>query len=159
MNLRGAVWYLSFLPILLACSFGGGDTSSGPAPQEAPARDEPPRGPGLAEEPPSRDPQPPALGGSPGKDTPFVKIFVTKSGTVTLNGREETLDGVGTALDGLKAKGGVALYSREAPEEYEPHPIALKILDMIMQRGVTVRLCQRTDCSDAIGSDGKLSDD
>jgi hypothetical protein len=54
-------------------------------------------------------------------ERPYVKVFVSKSGQIILDGRLATIDEVGTAFKSLSQKKGVVVYARESPEEYEPH--------------------------------------
>lgn len=87
---------------------------------------------------------------------PYIKIYVTKSGEITLDGKPATLDEVKSALAGLVQKNGLVLYTRESPEEFEPHPNGIKVVEMVIENRLPVRLCRNQDFSDAIGPDGKL---
>jgi hypothetical protein len=49
-------------------------------------------------------------------DSSYVKVFVSKSGEITLDGKVASLDEVGTAFASLAQKKGVVLYARESPE-------------------------------------------
>jgi hypothetical protein len=92
----------------------------------------------------------------PTPDSPYVRIFVTKAGGLLVDGKESSLSELSAALDVMVSKHGVVLYSREAPEEFEPHPIAMNVIDGVTQRRLPMRLCRKADFSDAIGADGKL---
>ena len=92
----------------------------------------------------------------PTANTPYIKIYVAKSGEITLDDKPATLDEVKSALAALAQKSGVVLYTRESPEEFEPHPNGNKIVEMIVENRLPVRLCRNKDFSDAIGPDGKL---
>jgi biopolymer transport protein ExbD len=92
----------------------------------------------------------------PTADSPYAKVYVSKSGQVTLDGKIVTLDELDRGLAVLAQKHGVVLYSREAPQENEPHPIFKNVLDIVIKNKLPVRLCVNSDCSDALTADGKL---
>jgi biopolymer transport protein ExbD len=92
----------------------------------------------------------------PTADAPYAKVYVTKSGQVTLDGKNVTLEELDHALEALAQKHGVVLYSREAPRENEPHPVFKNVLDIVIKNKLPVRLCVNSDCSDALTPDGKL---
>ena len=89
-------------------------------------------------------------------DTPYAKVYLSKSGQVTLDGKNVTLEELDRALEALAQKHGVVLYSREAPQEAQPHPIFKNILDIVAKNELPIRLCVNSDCSDALTADGKL---
>jgi biopolymer transport protein ExbD len=92
----------------------------------------------------------------PTADSPYQKVYVTKAGEVTLDGKNVTLDELDRSLAALAQNHGVVLYSREAAQEQEPHPIFKQVLDIVIKNKLPVRLCVNSDCSDALTSDGKL---
>jgi hypothetical protein len=92
----------------------------------------------------------------PTADTPYLRISVTKAGVVSVNDKESSLPELAAALDELASNHGAVLYYREAPEEFEPHPVAKSVIDLFVQRKLPIRLCRSRDFSDAIGPDGKL---
>jgi biopolymer transport protein ExbD len=92
----------------------------------------------------------------PTPDSPYVKVYVSKSGVITLDGKTVALDELGSAFAALAGKHGIVLYSRESPEEAEPHSNALKVVDLVIQNNLPVRLCVNKDCSDALDPQGKL---
>jgi hypothetical protein len=85
-----------------------------------------------------------------------VKIYISKTGEVTLDGKAATLDEVGSAFSALAKKNGVVLYTRDSPGLLEPHPNANKVIDLVIQNRLPIRLCKNKDFSDAFGPDGKL---
>jgi hypothetical protein len=89
-------------------------------------------------------------------DSPYVKVYVSKSGEITLNGKATTIDQVECALIALAREYGIVLYSRESPEEYEPHGTAIRVMEIVVQNHLPVRLCVRKDFSDALEANGKL---
>ena len=89
-------------------------------------------------------------------DTPYAKVYVSKSGQVALDGKNVTLEELNRALGALAQKHGVVLYSREAPHEAEPHPVFKDVLDIVARNKLPIRLCVNSDCSDTLTADGKL---
>lgn len=89
-------------------------------------------------------------------DTPYAKVHVGKSGQVTLDGKDVTLEELDLALGALSQKHGVVLYSREAPHEAQPHPVFGDVIDLVAKNELPIRLCVNSDCSDALTADGKL---
>jgi hypothetical protein len=96
-----------------------------------------------------RSKQPPA-------DSPYVKVVVSKSGEITLDGKPASIGEVSDAFASLAQKKGVVLYARESPEEGQPHPNAIRIIKLVTDNKLPVRLCKNTDCSDALDANGKL---
>lgn len=92
----------------------------------------------------------------PSPDSPYVKVFVSKSGEVTLDGEPVNIDEVGGAFNSLAQTKGVILYSRESPEDAEPHPNAMRVVEQITKNRLPVRLCKNKDCSDALDANGRL---
>lgn len=93
---------------------------------------------------------------APAADSTYVKIYVSKTGEVTMDGKVATIDEVGRALSDLAKRRGVVLYTRDSHEMFESHPIANKVMDLVVQNRLPIRLCMNKDFSDAIGPDGKL---
>jgi len=91
----------------------------------------------------------------PTADSPYLRIFVTKEGVVSVDGKECSLQELAAALDELALKRGVVLYSRDNPEEFEPHPVAMSVVKLVGQKKLPIRLC-KPDFSDAILPVGKL---
>ena len=77
----------------------------------------------------------------PTADSPYVKVYVTKSGEIILDGKTATIDELEASLAALAERHGVVLYTREAPEEKEPHPTARKVLDVVVKNRLPIRLC------------------
>lgn len=92
----------------------------------------------------------------PTADSPYLRIFVSKAGAISLDGKGSTLKDVAAAFDDLARNQGVVIYSREAPEEYEGHPNGVEVIRLLAERSLPVRFSTRADFSDAVGSDGKL---
>jgi hypothetical protein len=88
-------------------------------------------------------------------DSPnIVKVAVTRGGEVTANGKRTTLEDLDSICRGLAEHKGKVWYYREAPKE-EPHPIARKVLDIIIRYDLPVRLSSKPDYSDSINDKGE----
>jgi biopolymer transport protein ExbD len=92
----------------------------------------------------------------PSPDSPYVKVYVRKSGEITLDGKSATVDEVGSAFTSLAQKEGVVLYFRESPQEEAPHPNAMRVIELVTRNRLPVRLCLNKDCSEALDANGKL---
>jgi hypothetical protein len=88
---------------------------------------------------------------------PPVTIWVSKSGKIELNGAPADVDAVGKTLDEVAKRHGFVIYGVDASED-EPHANAKKVIELLAQQGLSVRLSARRDFSDVIGSDGKIKD-
>src|SRR5262245_5215177 len=84
----------------------------------------------------------------PTPDTLYVRLFITKEGVLSMNGKESSFGELSTALDDMVSKHGVVLYSRDAPQEFAPHPSAKAVIDAVIQRKLPIRFCRKADFSD-----------
>lgn len=89
-------------------------------------------------------------------NTPYVKVFISKSGEITVDGKAATLDEVRRSFSSLKQKKGVVLYARESVEDNEPHPNAMRVIELVTQDSLAIRMCMAMDCSDALDANGNL---
>lgn len=94
--------------------------------------------------------------GSPAADSPTARVWIAKDGTIELNGRPVELGAVGAAFAELAKRNGVVLYGRDAPEQ-EPHPNGMKVIELVAQNRLPIRMSTKRDFSDAVGPDGKLT--
>jgi len=85
---------------------------------------------------------------------PRVRIWVSRTGAIELDGKPTELPAVATALADLAKRKGVVLYGRDDPEK-EPHPNAEKVFKLVLQNSLPIRLSAKRDFSDAVGGDGK----
>lgn len=92
----------------------------------------------------------------PTANSPYVKVFVRKSGEIILNGELISIDALNNELASLAQQNGVVLYTRESPEEPEPPAIAKSVIDLVIKNHLPIRLCMYDDFSDAVDADGKL---
>jgi biopolymer transport protein ExbD len=95
----------------------------------------------------------------PSPEAPYVKVYVNKSGEITLDSKAATIADVESAFASLSQKKGVVLYARESPSEAEPHPNAMRVIQLVTQNRLPVRLCTNKDCSDALDANGKIKVD
>jgi hypothetical protein len=91
-------------------------------------------------------------------DGPIVKIWITKAGTVELNGRPAKLDAVGKALDDLVKQKGKVYYGRDDSEGPTPE-LSTKVIQLVIDRRLPIRLSTRKDFSDYVGEDGESHTD
>jgi hypothetical protein len=91
---------------------------------------------------------------TPSADTPSVKIWVSTTGLVELNGHQSDLAAISVALADLAKRQGTVLYGREAPDQ-EPHPNGLKVIEMVVANRLPIRMSTKRDFSDAVTADGK----
>ena len=79
--------------------------------------------------------------------TKTLKIMVSASGDITVERQAATLDQVSAKLAELKKSGGAVLYYRENPEG-EPHPNAVKVMQLVIDNQLPIRLCVKPDFSE-----------
>ncbi|HVE84770.1 MAG TPA: hypothetical protein VND93_18065 [Myxococcales bacterium] len=91
---------------------------------------------------------------APAAGAPVAKIWVTQSGAVELDGKPAELDALEKALDDLAKRKGVVYYGRDAAGQEAP-PTSMKIIKMITDRRLPIRLSTKKDFSDAVGADGQ----
>ena len=90
-------------------------------------------------------------------DTPYVKIFVRKSGDIILDNQTVSLENLSDALRDFVSKKGLVLYAREPSSDAEaPMEIVKAVLGAVMQNRLSIKLCDESGFSDAIDSSGKL---
>ena len=90
----------------------------------------------------------------PTADAPSVKIWISKTGSVEISGKQVEVESVGPMLAELAQRKGEVFYGRDAAEE-EPHPNAVKVLQMVIANGLPIRMSTKRDFSDAVSLDGK----
>jgi hypothetical protein len=97
-------------------------------------------------------PAPPAAGAParPGSGGNIIKIWVTADGYIKLDGKLVDLAAAEAAIGALDKNAGVVFYGRDRARE-APHPNGAKLIELIVARGVPVRLSSKPDFSDAIG--------
>jgi hypothetical protein len=98
----------------------------------------------------SPTPSPPV----PTADTPNMKIWISKTGTVDIDGKQVEVESVGPMLADLAKRKGAVFYGREAAEE-DPHPNGMKVLQMVIASQLPLRMSTKRDFSDAVNLEGK----
>jgi hypothetical protein len=83
---------------------------------------------------------------------PCATLWVTAAGEIELNGQRAELDQVGEALKKLAGEKGVVLYGRDGAGA-DPHPNAMKVIQLVIENQVPVRMSTRRDFRYA-GTDG-----
>lgn len=87
---------------------------------------------------------------------PVVKIAVFADGRLTIDGSAATVESLRASLKHTAEAHGTVWYYREAGQR-EPPPIAMQVMQAIVEARLPVRLSSRADYSDAIGPDGRSS--
>lgn len=85
---------------------------------------------------------------------PVVKVKVSQAGQIELNGTVVSLGQLRYALTKHKEADGVVWYYRERPEE-PPPAAAEKVIGLIVDAQLPVRMSSKPDFSDYIDADGK----
>jgi hypothetical protein len=75
--------------------------------------------------------------------TRILKVKVTQSGDIYLDGRLKTLGETEGELERLKRERGAVLYYREESAQHQPHPNALKIIHKIEELKLPVGLSEK----------------
>ncbi len=89
------------------------------------------------------------------EDPSKLKLWVSKSGAIEMNGKEATFDAVSAELENAAKRGGVTvLYGRDDPSA-EPHPNSMKVIEQVMKNGLSLRMSTKRDYSDAVGPAGQ----
>jgi biopolymer transport protein ExbD len=82
-----------------------------------------------------------------------LKVKVTASGDITADGQPVTLEQLAPKLSELKKAGGGVWYYRENPGS-EPHPNAMKVVELVAENKLPIRLSAKPDFSDAVDDKG-----
>ena len=79
--------------------------------------------------------------------------LITISGEITADGHPVALDPLATKLTELKQAGGDVWYHRENPE-VELHANAMKVVDLVVQNKLPIRLSSKPDFSEVVDEKG-----
>jgi hypothetical protein len=82
-----------------------------------------------------------------------LKVKVTAGGDVTADGQPVTLEQLAAKLADLKGAGGGVVYYREDPAG-EPHENAMKVVELVAENGLPIRLSTNPDFSDSVDVEG-----
>jgi hypothetical protein len=89
-------------------------------------------------------------------DAPVLKVAVFADGRLAVDGAPSTIQMLREALKHLSERHGVVWYYREACQQ-DPPPIAMEVMQAVVEVRLPIRLSSRPDYSDSIGLDGKSS--
>lgn len=89
----------------------------------------------------------------PRDDSP-VRIWVTATGAIELNGVSADMQQVEAALRAAAPAHRTVFYGREAADQ-EPHPNAMRVLELIIANRLSVRMSTQHDFSDAVDAEGR----
>jgi biopolymer transport protein ExbD len=82
-----------------------------------------------------------------------LKIKVAAGGEITVDGQVASLDQTSAKLVDLKKASGMVLYHRENSQA-EPHPNAMKVMKLVADKQLSIRLCAKADFSDSVDEKG-----
>lgn len=85
----------------------------------------------------------------PGIETACATVWVTTRGELELNGQSADLPRVEQAFLDLVDRHGVVVYARESGQD-EPHPTALKVIELVVKHRLPVSLSTKRDFSDVV---------
>jgi hypothetical protein len=83
----------------------------------------------------------------------IVKIKVTGGGDITSDGEPVTLEQLATKLAELRQAGGEVWYHRKTPSG-EPHESAMKVIALVVDNKLPIKLSAKADFSDALDDKG-----
>jgi hypothetical protein len=78
-----------------------------------------------------------------GDGTRVLKLKVTQTGEIYLDGQSKTLDETFAELERLKRERGAVLYYREDGPQHQPHPNGLKVIHKIEELRLPVGLSEK----------------
>lgn len=88
-----------------------------------------------------------------GGDMTILKIKISAEGEITVDGEPLPLDQVSAKLAELKKANGTVMYYRENPKD-EPHPNAMKVMELVVENRLPIRLSAKPDFSDVVDEKG-----
>jgi biopolymer transport protein ExbD len=83
----------------------------------------------------------------------ILKIKVSVNGEITVDEKPMTLEQIADRLTELKENDGEVWYHRENPTA-EPHPNALKVIQLVTRNELPIRLSAKPDFSDVVDEKG-----
>jgi hypothetical protein len=99
-----------------------------------------------------------SLGGGSGQqqvpNTVVAKISMHADGTFLVDGSAMNLATLDQQLSKLATDSGVVWYYREHPES-NPHPNALKVMDLVIKHNLSISMSSKPDFSDYIDDQGR----
>jgi hypothetical protein len=90
---------------------------------------------------------------APVQTTKVLKVTVTANGEIAADGHPVTLDQLSARLAELKLAGGDVWYYRENPSA-EPHANAMKVIELVADNRLPIRLSSKPDFSDYVDGEG-----
>lgn len=82
-----------------------------------------------------------------------LKIAVTAKGSISADGQPITLEQFAAKLSELRKSGGGVWYHRENPGG-EPHANAMRVIELVAENKLPIRLSAKSDFSDAVDDKG-----
>jgi hypothetical protein len=87
---------------------------------------------------------------------PILKVSVLRDGSILVDGKASTLASLRPALKKLAEQKGIVYYYREAAQA-DPPPVAMEVLQAVIDESLPISLCTRPDFSDSVGQEGTFS--
>ncbi len=69
-----------------------------------------------------------------------LRVSITVKGDIVVNGQPSSLDYFNIELDRNDNSINEVCYNRESPEQFEPHPNALKVLDLVIVKELPISM-------------------
>ncbi|MBX7167323.1 MAG: hypothetical protein K1X74_13415 [Pirellulales bacterium] len=82
-----------------------------------------------------------------------IKVKVAADGDIAADGQRVTVEQLAIKFADLKATRGEVWYHRENPAD-EPHANALKVMELVAEHGLPIRLSAMPDFSDTVDDKG-----
>ncbi|WP_020467911.1 hypothetical protein [Zavarzinella formosa] len=109
---------------------------------------------GCQRDPVAPIPAGPAQTGKPAvQGMNVIRVTVTAGGDIAADGQPVTLEQLAAKFADLKRTGGTVWYHRANPSG-EPHPNAMKVIELVAENKLPVKLSARPDFSDAVDDKG-----
>ncbi len=81
---------------------------------------------------------------------PVLKVAVFADGRLIVDGVPSSLEELRESFKKLREQGGMVWYYRESGQD-EPPPIAMEVVEAVIEAKLSVRLSSRPDYSDSVG--------
>jgi hypothetical protein len=82
-----------------------------------------------------------------------MKVKVFSDGRILVDEHVVDLGQLAQRFKSLKESGGVVWYFREAADD-EPHPNAMRVMELVVERELPISMSTKEDFSDVVGPDG-----
>jgi hypothetical protein len=101
-------------------------------------------------------PAPASAGASPAVPR-VAKIWVSRDGSIELNGARVEIGAVESELAAFAGRGGVVVYGRDDPDE-PPPAVGMRVIELVVEHQLPIRLTVKRDFSDAEDAGGGVQE-